>query len=150
MFKYISLILIPVSFYGQCDLYRKVDKFDGKIAIMGDVTNQISFHKFISNNDTSIHVQLRAVVLSPIINKTGVIILTENNGRIEDKTTILSTELIKGEYIVKGLIKIAPKDYQLFQKNKITDFRIYYNDLTIDPRLAEKYQKEFICVVEAK
>lgn len=76
----------------------------------------------------------------------GVLILLENNKRIEKPTVPVKLK-IKASCIYTATFELTPADITLLRSNKITDFRLFENDGFISPDYAEVFQGALECML---
>jgi len=138
-FEYILEVLggleIPKDLY-CADITIEDDKFTGEIRSKSPYSEGVSFIKVTKEGISKIYISINETGSTAVVGKTGLILLLENNKRIEKPTAPIDVKVNSGYtgatgYVYSAFVELTAEDIKLLCENAITDNRLYIFDGTI-------------------
>lgn len=129
------------------DIEEVHDKFNGKITYMSPEADGITFIKVKDGNDTTLYIHVAIVGYSLTVDRQGVILLLQNDNRIEKPTADINVKVNThgSGYRYIAMEELTEKDVELLSKNEITDDRLYLHDGVI--KEGKKLQEYLKCII---
>jgi len=118
------------------DIVTEQDKFTNVLKSSSPYSEGISFIKTVKNGNTTIFLSINEIGATATFNKTGLILLLENNKRIEKPNAPIDVKVNSGYtgatgYVYSAFVQLTSEDIKLLSENAITDNRLYVFDGTI-------------------
>jgi hypothetical protein len=145
VFEVVGGLTFPENYFCQY-ITESTDKFSGDIKYRSEDSEGISFVKFIENNTAKIYISISVVGLTLNVGKTGLILLLENNKRIEKPDALIDVKVKSSSWSYSAFVELNSKDLDLLKENKITDERLFIYDGVI--KNGEKLKEYIKCLTK--
>jgi hypothetical protein len=130
-FEVVGGLSLPNDFYCK-EITSSYDKFTNE-TIYQTNSKGISFSKFVKENSPMFLMSITQPGAMYTIGKKGLIILLENNKRLEKpEAEIKANQNDYGGYYNTTTIELNQEDIKLLCGNKITDLRLYLTDSEVE------------------
>ena len=140
-FEIVGGLTFPEGFYCK-SIQTNTDKFTGEVKFNSEYSEGISFIKIQKENASKIYISINKPGSTLAVGKKGLILLLENNKRIEKPETTINVKAnSNGGFTYSSFVELNINDIALLKNYKITDTRLYIYDGTI--KNGEKL-KEFV------
>jgi len=132
-FEVIGGLELSDDFYCQ-NIIETYDKFTGETTVKSKPIRGISFMKIVKEEKCDYYLWIQNNSTSLFVEKKGVIILLNNEKRIEKPEQEIDVNVSQtgGSYIYKTFIKLDNNDIELLTNNEITDIRLYVIDGVVE------------------
>lgn len=125
---------LPKDLY-CADIKTENDKFTGEIRSSSPYSEGVSFVKITKDGTSKIFLSINETGSTPVVGKTGLILLLENNKRIEKPTAPIDVKVNSGYtgatgYVYSAFVELTSDDIKLLCENSMTDDRLYIFDGT--------------------
>jgi hypothetical protein len=128
-FQFVGDFTLPKDFYCR-KIEIKGDKFTGDTTFMTPAASGFSFIKVKKGNSSTIYLRKNEPGSTLNVGKKGVILLLQNNKRIEKPNEELDVKASSygSGWVYTAFFELSDTDIKLLTENEITDSRLYIYD----------------------
>lgn len=136
-------------------LERRVDDFTSEIRINSPIfdgvkMSPIIIYKVINGNSSQYYLSLSADGSTLNVGESGLIILFEDGTKLERPNQKIDVEAGDSDFKYKAFISLTETDLEKFTSKKISKYRLYIYDKTINQGEGEKFTHFVKCVLETQ
>jgi hypothetical protein len=148
-FQFVGDFKLPNDFYCR-NIEIRADKFTGDTTFMTPAASGFSFIKVKKGKTSTIYLNKNEPGSTLNVGKKGVILLLENNQRIEKPEAKLDVRLssIGSSYIYTAFLELTDADIKLLTENTITDSRLYIYDGRVSEADGKKIIEFLKCLLD--
>lgn len=118
---------LPEGFYCK-DITIETDKFTGETKAISNYSEGISFIKVTKDEVSKIYLTINESGSTPNVGKKGLILLLENDKRIERVNAEIDVKTGSRNYVYSAFIELSEAEIDLLLKNDIIADRLYIYD----------------------
>lgn len=148
-FPFLTNTSLPTEYF--CDkLQVEVDDFNGETTIQNPytLTTRQTVYKIIKNSDTTYYLRLTSYGSTVNVGGRGVIILFDDGTKFEKPNVEIDVNVGGKDYVYRCFIRLTKNEVRLFATNKISKYRLYIYDTTIDSFTSESLMNYFTCLLK--
>lgn len=148
-FPFLTNTTLPTEYF--CNkLQVKVDDFNGETTIQNPytLTTKQMVYKIIKNSDTTYYLRLTSYGSTVNVDGKGVIILFDDGTKFEKPNAKIDVEVGKKDYDYSCFISLTKDEVKLFATKKISKYRLYIYDTTINSFTSESLMNYFTCLLK--
>lgn len=148
-FQFVGDFKLPSDFYCR-NIDVKGDKFTGDTTYITPASSGFSFIKVKKEKSVTIYMSKNEPGSTLNVGKKGLILLLENNKRIEkpDAELNVKTSSYGSSYIYSAFVELTDSDIKLLTENAITDNRLYIYDGKVREGDGKKIMEYLKCLLE--
>lgn len=150
LFILIFFFLSHFSGFSQdCDLQKKVDKFDKSEMIWTSTNEFVDLTKVITDETVDFYLTLKVQTSHIAKNKTGVYVLFEDGSKWEFPLRDIKFDVNRPlEYY--SYDRLTLRQVKTLMSKRISDFKLYIYDSEVPVDIGNLFMKEVKCIYNAK
>lgn len=134
----------------DCDISKKVDKFDGSITYRADFAAWAKFIKVVKGNDTVYFASFATEGTTANYSKKGVILLLSDGSKIEKPNAEVDCKFRAGMmYDYTTFFRLTKEDLKTLSTKRITDWQLYITERGLGEKRGEKLRESLICLIKS-
>jgi predicted secreted protein len=148
-FQFVGDFTIPKDFYCR-NIEIIADKFTGDTTYMTQAASGFSFIKVKKGKSSTIYLKKNEPGSTLNLSKKGVILLLENNKRLEKPDADLDVKASSygSGYVYTAFFELTENDIKLLTENAITDSRLYIYDGKVRDGDGKRIIEFLKCIVD--
>lgn len=147
-FQFVGNFQLPADFYCR-NIEVKGDKFTGDTTYMTPAASGFSFMKVKKGKNVTIYMNKNEPGSTLNVGKKGIILLLENNKRLEKPDIELDVKAGSGSsYVYSAFFELTEADIKLLTENAITDSRLYIYDGKVRDGDGKKIMEYLKCLLD--
>lgn len=146
------LFLLPFCVNAQnCQDIRNIPRKNTKLKVFESPdSNAVQFTKDVLGKSATYRIRLRMMRTAIDLGQKGIVIFFEDGTKLEKPEESVDVNNLDGKFEFTGTLTLLPEELAIFQKKKISGFKLFTYQKDIPVASGEKFRNYANCIVSKK
>lgn len=134
----------------KCDFKVTYDKFESDTTYTLEFAEWLNVYKVKKKGKVVYFMRLVNEGVTANYLKKGIIIMLSDGSKIEKPEEKIDCKFRAGTmYDFTAFFRLTPEDLDLLSKNRMTDWRLYIYDRSLNEKRGEKLRQQILCLIKS-